>query len=125
VEQGQKLHEWDPFSNPILSDVHGQVKFGDILEGVTMQEQIDEFSGQSLKVIVEPKDPDLRPRISIKDDDGSTLSRFLMPVGVNLVVTEGDRVQPGDRLARIARETTTARSTGRSPSAATCAASGE
>jgi DNA-directed RNA polymerase subunit beta' len=106
IELGTTLHEWDPFSNPILTDVAGTIKFGDIIEGVTMQEQIDEFSGQSLKVIVEPKDPDLRPRISIKDDDGSTLSRFLMPVGVNLVVTEGDRVQPGDRLARIARETT-------------------
>jgi DNA-directed RNA polymerase subunit beta' len=106
VEMGQMLHEWDPFSNPILSNVAGTVKFGDITEGVTMQEQIDEFSGQSLKVIIEPKDPDLRPRISIKSDDGETLNRFLMPVGVNLVAAEGNAIEPGDTLARIARETT-------------------
>jgi DNA-directed RNA polymerase subunit beta' len=108
VRSGQVLHEWDPFSNPILSQVAGTVKFGDINEGVTMQEQVDEFTGLSRKVIIESKDPDLRPRISIKDENGQTLAngRYLMPVGVNLVVVEGQEVKPGTCLARIPRETT-------------------
>ncbi|MFQ5699787.1 MAG: DNA-directed RNA polymerase subunit beta', partial [Myxococcota bacterium] len=106
VEVGAVLHEWDPFSNPILADHPGTAKFGDIREGITMQEQIDEFSGLSRKVIIEPKDPDLRPRISIKGQGGETVSRFLMPVGANLVAAEGDTIQAGDVLARMARETT-------------------
>jgi DNA-directed RNA polymerase subunit beta' len=100
------IHEWDPFQNPILTDVRGIVKFGDILEGVTMQEQVDEFTGLSRKVIIESKDPSLQPRISIKDENGETVRRYLMPVGVNVVVTEGETIEPGDTLARIPRETT-------------------
>jgi len=90
------------------------VKFGDINEGVTMQEQVDEFTGLSRKVIVESKDPDLRPRISIKDEKGRTLNlpesssqaRYLLPVGANIFVSEGDMVEAGDIIVKISRETT-------------------
>ncbi len=106
VKAGDVLHEWDPFQTPILTDVRGTVKFGDILEGVTMQEQVDEFTGLSRKVIIESKDPSLRPRISVKDENGETTRRYLMPVGVNLVIQDGETVEPADALARIPRETT-------------------
>jgi DNA-directed RNA polymerase subunit beta' len=108
VRPGQKILEWDPFANPILSEVNGRVKFGDILEGVTMQEQVDEFTGLSSKVIVESKDPDLRPRISIKDEAGTTLpnGRSLLPVGAYVAVGEGEEVHAGDVIAKIPRETT-------------------
>ena len=106
VKAGQLVHEWDPFQTPILADVAGRLKFGDILSGQTMEEQVDEFTGLSRKVIVEAKDPDLRPRISIKDPDGNTIRRYMMPVGVNISVTEDEMVEPGDTLARIPRETT-------------------
>ena len=106
VKASEILHEWDPFQTPILTDVVGTVRFGDIIEGVTMQEQVDEFTGLSRKVITESKDPSLQPRISIKGADGETARRFLMPVGVNIVVQEGEEVAPGDALARIPRETT-------------------
>jgi DNA-directed RNA polymerase subunit beta' len=82
------------------------VKFGDIEEGRTMREQVDEFTGLSSKVIVEAKDPELRPRISIKDEGGATIYRALLPVGANLAVTEGDEVAAGDVLAKMPRETT-------------------
>jgi len=111
VEDGQRvtpgtvLLEWDPFANPILTEVGGQIKFGDIIEGVTMQEQVDEFTGMSSKVIVESKDPDLRPRISVKDEAGQTIARALLPVGAYLAMTEGETVAAGDVVAKIPRET--------------------
>jgi DNA-directed RNA polymerase subunit beta' len=79
-----------------------------------MQEQVDEFTGLSRKVIVESKDPDLRPRISIKDDKGKTLNlpgsasqaRYLLPVGANIFISEGDPVEAGDIIVKIPRETT-------------------
>src|SRR5499426_1661810 len=92
VKAGQLIHEWDPFQTPILADVAGRLKFGDILSGQTMEEQVDEFTGLSRKLIVEAKDPDLRPRISIKDPDGNTIRRYMMPVGVNISVTEDEMV---------------------------------
>jgi DNA-directed RNA polymerase subunit beta' len=90
------------------------VKFGDILEGVTMQEQVDEVTGHAHKVIMESKELDLRPRISIKqerlDTEGKkvmeTEARYILPVGSNIYVKEGERVEAGDVLVKIPRETT-------------------
>jgi len=106
VKAGQLVHEWDPFQTPILANVAGRVKFGDIVAGQTMEEQVDEFTGLSRKVIVEAKDPDLRPRILVDDVDGNTLQSYMMPVGVNISTNEDEMVEPGDTLARIPRETT-------------------
>ncbi len=114
VKGGQLIAEWDPYTVPILTEVAGVVKFGDIVEGVTMQEQLDEVTGLSRKVIVESRDSDVRPRISIKDEEGKTKNlpaseskaRYILPVGANIIVAEGDVVYAGDVLAKIPRETT-------------------
>ena len=114
VREGEMLAEWDPYSIPVLTEVSGRVKFGDIIEGVTMQEQVDEFTGLSRKVITESKDSELRPRISIKDEKGRTMNlpgsvsqaRYLLPVGANIFVSEGDMVEAGDIIVKIPRETT-------------------
>ena len=113
VEAGQLLAEWDPFTTPILTEVSGAVKFGDIVEGQTMQEKLDPVTGKSSKVVVEYRDSDVRPRISIKDPKGKTArvgdgahARYFMPLGAIIMVNEGDQVFPGDVLARIPRETT-------------------
>ena len=114
VKKGQLIAEWDPFSIPILAEVDGTIKFDDIIEGKTMQEQVDEVTGLSRKIIVEFKGGDLRPRVSIKDNKGKTaklpdsnaVARYLFSVGVNIVVSEGDEVRAGDIIAKIPRETT-------------------
>ena len=106
VKPGTMLLEWDPFANPILSEANGVVKFGDIVEGATMREQVDEFTGVSSKVIIESKDPELRPRISVKDVGSATEARALLPVGAALAVSEGQEVEAGDVLAKMPRETT-------------------
>ncbi len=106
VKIGAVLLEWDPFANPILSEVAGTIKFGDIIEGGTMAEQVDEFTGMSSKVVIESKDPELRPRISVKGPDGTTIARSLLPVGAYLAVAEGEEVKAGDAVAKIPRETT-------------------
>ena len=112
VEAGDQLAEWDPYSIPILAEVEGTVKFGDVIEGVSMTEMLDAVTGLSRKVIMESRDPELRPRISIKDDGGETkeiggaAARYLLPVEANITVNEGDRVDAGEVIAKIPRETT-------------------
>lgn len=106
VTKGTMMAEWDPYTVPILTDKAGVVKFGDIVEGKTVQEQVDEVTGLSRKIVVECKDADLRPRVSMKDDSGKTLGRYLLPIGANINVSEGDILDAGDILAKIQRETT-------------------
>jgi len=104
VKPGAVLVEWDPFANPILAETGGIAKYGDIVEGATMREQVDEFTGLSSKVIVESKDPDLRPRITIKDAEGESLARALLPVGATVSVLDSNEVAAGDVLAKMPRE---------------------
>jgi DNA-directed RNA polymerase subunit beta' len=113
VKPGELLAEWDPYTIPILTEVTGVVKFGDIVEAITMEERVDERTGLSTKVIIDSKDVDKRPRISIKDTGGQTArltatleARYLLPVGAHINVQEGQSVFAGDALAKIPRETT-------------------
>ena len=114
VEEGETLAEWDPYTIPILSEESGKIKYGDIFEGETMQESKDEVTGLSYKVIIEPKNPELRPRISIKDEKnrtkmipGSTSpARYILPIGAHIVVNEGDIIYAGDVISKMPRETT-------------------
>jgi DNA-directed RNA polymerase subunit beta' len=115
VPAGAVVGIWDPYTSPILSDMDGEVKFGDLIENVTMQERLDPVTGRSTKVTVESKNPDLRPRVSIKEmgttrtaklSGGRGEARYILPVGAIIMVAEGDPVRAGDVLARIPRETT-------------------
>jgi DNA-directed RNA polymerase subunit beta' len=106
VTKGMVLAEWDPFTMPILSEASGKVRFGDLLEGVTMEEQVDDVTGLSRKVIIETKAVDKRPRVSVKDENNKTAQRCMMPVGANIMVQEDTMVSAGDILANIPRETT-------------------
>jgi DNA-directed RNA polymerase subunit beta' len=113
VKAGELLAEWDPYTTPILTEISGVVKFGDLLEAVTMEERVDERTGMSTKVVIESKDPDKRPRVSVKDEEGKTAklssgaeARYPLPVGIYLNVADGQRVFAGDVIAKMPRETT-------------------
>jgi DNA-directed RNA polymerase subunit beta' len=107
VEAGQMIAEWDPYTNPILTEASGVIKFGDIVDGVTMREQLDEVTGLSRKVIIESRGSDYRPRVSIKKKGtDQTLARYLLPVGANISTVENQEVSAGDIIAKIPRETT-------------------
>ena len=112
VEKGSKIAEWDPYAIPIVSDVTGVVKFGDISD-VTMEEKLNEVTGLFSRNIIESRDSSARPRISIKNEAGETkktgtgenLARYFLPVGANILVSDGQEVDAGEVLAKIPRET--------------------
>jgi DNA-directed RNA polymerase subunit beta' len=113
VEIGQRIVEWDPYSTPILTEMGGKIALGDIVEGATVKEEVDETTGLSHKVIIDYP-ANMRPRVSIKDEQGRTtkipgtsnLARYLLPSGAHVLVEKNDSVSPGDILAKIPRETT-------------------
>ncbi|MCA1826159.1 MAG: DNA-directed RNA polymerase subunit beta' [Myxococcales bacterium] len=114
VEIGTQLAEWDPFAQPIIAEVSGVVRFYDVVEGVTMNEQLDEVTGLSRKSIIESRDAEAQPRIAIEDDKGEPRflpnseqpARYMLPVGANITVNDGDNIEQGEIIARIPRETT-------------------
>ncbi len=114
IKTGEMIADWDPYTTPIITEVGGTIKYGDILEGKTMEERVDERTGARSNVVVEFRELDVRPRISIKDESGKTakipnstlFARYYLPVGAYLNVPEGKQVQPGDVIAKIPRETT-------------------
>jgi DNA-directed RNA polymerase subunit beta' len=104
VQPSQILVEWDPYTNSILTELDGTIAFGDVVEGLTMKEDFDEITGLSSKVIISHRDEKKQPRISIKDDKDETLRRYLLPAGAHINVNEGDRVNAGDVIVKIPRE---------------------
>ncbi len=106
IEPGQKLVEWDPFTFSILTETGGNVVFKDIVEGITMKEEVDEVTGLSRKVITESPDEKRQPQIQIKDAKGKLVKSYLIPSKAHLMIDGGDEVFPGDTLAKIPRETT-------------------
>ncbi len=111
VAKNIMLAEWDPYAIPILSEKEGVVRYGDIIDGVTMEEKLDEVTGLSRRMITEPRDPSARPRIGVVTEGSNesvdeTDARYYLPVGANIIPADGMLVKAGEILAKIPRETT-------------------
>ncbi len=105
VAQDQLLATWDPFTFAILTEVAGTVKFQDLKEGVTFEEETDQVTGLSHMVVKESPDEKKQPRMEIRSGS-RVLKVYQMPVRANLMVGDGEQVEPGDIIAKIPRETT-------------------
>ncbi|MBF0274116.1 MAG: DNA-directed RNA polymerase subunit beta' [Nitrospinae bacterium] len=103
VKEDTVLADWDPYSNVILTESSGVIAYGDIVEGGTMKEEIDETSGRRTKFII-AQDDTKQPRISIKSK-GKTVKRYFLPTGAHLIVDDHQEVHAGDIIAKIPTET--------------------
>jgi len=115
VEKGEKVAEWDPYSNTIIAEKDGIVQFKDLIENVSVQEEVDSTTGiVSHKVInwkTNTKKP-LSPAITLVDEKGNVISlggkkiaEYMLPTYSVLNVANGDKVVAGDILARIPVQT--------------------
>jgi len=104
VKKGETFVQWDPYNVPILSEKAGKVKFHDIIEGVTMKQEVDETTGQEAMVVIEHKE-DLHPQIVILDDKNEPLANYPIPSGAHIVVNEGDKIVAGTLMAKTPRKT--------------------
>ena len=124
VEKGQKMAEWDPYTLPIVTEKAGIVHYMDLVEGISVRETLDEATGIASKVVVDwkqqPKGSDLKPRITLRDKsaeqggevltlDNGLEARYFLSVDSVLSVDNGEKVNAGDVLARIPRESSKTR----------------
>ena len=115
VSKGQKVAEWDPYSNTIIADRDGIVSFNDLIENVSFQEEIDSVTGIMSRKIINWKQNTkkaLSPSIRLVDESGNIVSlggkkvaEYLLPTYATLSVSNGDKVVAGDILARIPVQT--------------------
>ena len=120
VGAGEILVEWDPYTIPIITEKEGTAHYVDIVDGVSMREEIDDSTGIGSRVVIDWKQQsggsNLRPRITLRDDDGEVITlpngleaRYFMSVNAILSVDNGSKVKAGTVLARIPRESSKTR----------------
>jgi DNA-directed RNA polymerase subunit beta' len=106
VKENQKLLEWDPYAFSILTEMSGKVKFKDLIDTVTMTEQLDEITGLTQWVVSESTDEKKQPQLIVETGHRGDDKRYYMPTHAHLMVHDGEEVHAGDVLAKIARATT-------------------
>ena len=104
IKKGETFVQWDPYNVPILSEKAGKVKFHDIIEGVTMKQEVDETTQQEAMVVIEHKE-DLHPQIIISDDHGEVVANYPIPSGAHIVLNEGEKIVAGTLMAKTPRKT--------------------
>ena len=122
VEAGQVVANWDPHTHPVVTEVKGHVRLSDLVEGVTVDKQVDEVTGLTSLIIREPKQrssaaKDMRPMVKLVDDNGNDVNiigtdipaQYFLPGGAIVRVTDGMEVEVGDILARIPQESSKTR----------------
>ena len=120
VGAGEILVEWDPYTIPIITEKEGTAHYVDIVDGISMREEIDDSTGIGSRVVIDWKQQsggsNLRPRITLRDDSGEVITlpngleaRYFMSVNAILSVDNGSKVKAGTVLARIPRESSKTR----------------
>jgi len=117
LKAGQIVANWDPHTHPIVSEVAGRIRFSDFIDGITVQEQIDDLTGLQSAVVTDPKRrgvaaKDLRPLVRIEDKKGKDLrlpgtdipAQYFLPAGAIISLQDGAEVGVGDVVARIPQE---------------------
>ncbi len=122
VRAGVALATWDPHTRPIVTEYAGRVSFQNVEEGATVAKQIDEVTGLSTLVVIDPKrsaaqSKGVRPTVRLIDDDGhevklagtDTSVSVTFQTGSIITVEDGQHVGVGDVLARIPQESSKTR----------------
>ena len=121
IKAGQMLANWDPMTRPIITEYAGTIKFENVVENVTVMNQVDEVTGLSSLVVIDPKRSTttakgksqnagiLRPLVHLIDENGNEVKipgtdhavTIQLPVGAFVVVRDGQQIGMGEVLARI------------------------
>ncbi|MDC1067404.1 DNA-directed RNA polymerase subunit beta', partial [Alphaproteobacteria bacterium] len=120
VNAGEVLVEWDPYTIPIITEKEGTAHYVDLVDGISMREEVDDSTGIGSRVVIDWKQQsggsNLRPRITLRDDDGEVINlpngleaRYFMSMNAILSVENGSKVKAGTVLARIPRESSKTR----------------
>ncbi|NOQ82092.1 MAG: DNA-directed RNA polymerase subunit beta' [Methylophaga sp.] len=122
VEAGQEIASWDPHTHPVVTEVTGVAQLKDLIEGVTVDKQVDDVTGLTSLIVRDPKQrssasKDMRPMVKLVDGDGNDVfiigtdipAQYFLPGGAIVTVADDAEVGIGDVLARIPQESSKTR----------------
>jgi len=122
VQPGQIIATWDPHTHPVVTEVAGFIRFQDFIDGITVSTQVDEITGLTSTVVMDPKQrgaggKDLRPVIKLVNAKGKEVcfantdipAVYALPPGALVSLEDGARVSVGDVIARIPQESSKTR----------------
>jgi DNA-directed RNA polymerase subunit beta' len=122
VAAGQSVANWDPHTHPVVTEVAGMIKFSDFVDGITVTTQVDDVTGLSSTVVLDPKQrgsggKDLRPVVRLTNAKGKEVTFantdipavYALPAGAIVSLEDGSKVSVGDVIARIPQESSKTR----------------
>ncbi len=122
MQPGQIIATWDPHTHPVVTEVAGFLRFQDFIDGITVSSQVDEITGLSSTVVMDPKQrgaggKDLRPVIKLVNSKGKEVcfantdipAVYALPAGALVNLEDGVQVSVGDVIARIPQESSKTR----------------
>ncbi len=104
VEENESIAIFDPFSDPIIAEADGYVRYEDIIPGSTMKEELDEETGNIEKRISDFQLDTKQPRVVIGDEAGNEVASYYLPGGAYLLVDEGEKIKAGRTIAKTLKE---------------------
>jgi len=108
VEAGQTIATWDPHTRPIVTEFAGKAKLIDFEDGVTVNKKTDEITGLSSTIVIDSKNrsgaKDIKPIIQLSNSKGKM--DYNLPDGAIITLSDGDKVEAGDIIARIPQAVT-------------------
>jgi DNA-directed RNA polymerase subunit beta' len=122
VGAGQSVANWDPHTHPVVTEVAGMIKFSDFVDGITVTTQVDDVTGLTSTVVLDPKQrgsggKDLRPVVRLTNAKGKEVTFantdipavYALPAGAIVSLEDGSKVSVGDVIARIPQESSKTR----------------
>jgi DNA-directed RNA polymerase subunit beta' len=122
VAAGQSTANWDPHTHPVVTEVAGMIKFSDFVDGITVTTQVDDVTGLTSTVVLDPKQrgsggKDLRPVVRLTNAKGKEVTFantdipavYALPAGAIVSLSDGAKVSVGDVIARIPQESSKTR----------------
>tara|TARA_B100001758_G_scaffold243192_1_gene252604 strand:- start:705 stop:5000 length:4296 start_codon:yes stop_codon:yes gene_type:complete len=104
IKTDDVICSWDPYNGVIISEFGGKVEYENIEQGITFQVEIDEQTGFKQKVISESRNKKLIPTLLINDSKGKNVRTYNLPVGAQIIVDDGEKVEQGKILVKIPRK---------------------
>ncbi|MGL4525312.1 MAG: DNA-directed RNA polymerase subunit beta' [Spirochaetia bacterium] len=106
VEANHVLATFDPFSDPIIAEQDGKVRFVEVILGTTLKEEVNEDTGNIERRIMDLSNETMMPHLEIINNNDEVVGTYYLPGNAYLAsgIEDGCTVKVGTYLAKMLKE---------------------